>query len=279
MVTFAIKTPATALDRVQLSNPSLDPVRLSNGVTLNVATQGPAGGSAIIMLHGLSDSWYSFSRVMPLFPADRRIVVPDLRGHGHSDRPLNGYRVADMADDVIRLMDALQIAKAAVVGHSMGSFVARKVCELAPERVWRLILAGAGPRGNTPIMHELLQAVAPLTDPIDETFVRDFQLSCVNVPLPQEFMEAVVANSRRMPVRVWKDALQGLIDEDIRLVRPKMRTLVVGGRQDSVFSATEQMVLARQFPQGELHLVEGVGHTLHWEQPATFVNALKRFGL
>ena len=41
----------------------------------------------------------------------------------------------------------------------------------------------------------------------------------------------------------------------------------------------EQMVLARQFPRGELHLVDGVGHTLHWEQPATFVSALIRFGV
>ena len=58
-----------------------------------------------------------------------------------------------------------------------------------------------------------------------------------------------------------------------------MRTLVLGGRQDAVFSATEQMVLARQFPRGELHLIDGVGHTLHWEQPATFVSALLRFGV
>ena len=269
MVTFATNLPAAALDRV----------RLSNGVTVNVATQGPERGPAIVMLHGLGDSWYSFSRVLPLFPSDRRVVALDLRGHGNSDRPERGYRIADLADDVIRLVDALQIDKAAVVGHSMGSFVARKVYELAPDRVWRLILTGAGPRGNNSVLKELMQAVMPLTDPIDETFVRDFQLSTVNAPVPQPFMEAVIANSRRMPVRVWKDALQGLLDEDIRLVRPQVRTLIVGGRLDGVFSATEQMVLARQFPQGELHLVEGVGHTLHWEQPATFVNALKRFGV
>jgi pimeloyl-ACP methyl ester carboxylesterase len=46
-----------------------------------------------------------------------------------------------------------------------------------------------------------------------------------------------------------------------------------------VFSSTEQMVLARQFPRGELHLVDGIGHTLHWEQPAMFVSALIRFGV
>lgn len=279
MVTFTIPTPATGFDRVQLMHPMLDRVRLSNDVTLNVAKQGPAGGPAIVMLHGIGDSWYSFSRILPLLPSGRRIVAPDLRGHGQSDRPSTGYRIADMADDVLRLMDALQIGTAAILGHSLGSFVARKVYELAPDRVWRLVLTGAGPSGNTPVFHGLRQALTSLTDPIDESFVRDFQLSTVNVPVPEPFMEAVIANSRRVPMQVWQEGVQGLIDADIRLVRPPVKTLVVGGRQDSVFSSMEQMVLARQFPHGELHLVEGVGHTLHWERPATFVNALKRFGL
>ena len=92
-------------------------------------------------------------------------------------------------------------------------------------------------------------------------------------------MAAAIANSRRMPAWVWKAAFQGLIEGEINLVRPQMRTLVLGGRKDAVFSATEQMVLARQFPRGELHLIDDVGHTLHWEQPATFVSALIRFGV
>ena len=81
-----------------------------------------------------------------------------------------------------------------------------------------------------------------------------------------------------MPARIWKAVMQGLLESEINLSRPEVRTLVLGGRQDAVFSAAEQMVLARQFPRGELHLIDGVGHTLHWEQPATFVKALIRFG-
>lgn len=92
-------------------------------------------------------------------------------------------------------------------------------------------------------------------------------------------MEAVIANSRRVPARIWKDVMQGLIEGEINLSRPDVRTLVLGGRQDAVFSEMEQMVLARRFPRGELHLVDAVGHTLHWEQPATFVSALIRFGV
>jgi non-heme chloroperoxidase len=271
MVTFTpdTATPATALNHV----------RLSNGITLHYAAQGPTTGPAIVMLHGFTDSWFSFSRVLPLLPSDIRIVAPDLRGHGDSTRPLVGYRLEDLADDVVLLLDALRIPKAVLVGHCMGSFVARKVYELAPDRVSRLVLAGAGPVMQTPVMLGLMHMINWLTDPVDESFVREFQTSCVHAPVPEPFMEAVIANSRRVPARIWKDVMQGLLESEIHLTRPDIRTLVLGGREDAVFSATEQMVLARQFPRGELHLIDGVGHTLHWEQPATFVNALIRFGV
>ena len=258
---------------------SLDLVRLSNGVTLHYAHQGPASGPAVVMLHGFTDSWFSFSRVLPLLPADLRVIAPDLRGHGDSDRPVTGYRLADFADDVLRLMDALQVPKAVLVGHSMGSFVARKVNELAPERVSRLVLVGAGLLPQSAATFELAEAVNALTDPIDEKFVRQFQLGTIHRHVPESFMEVVIANSRRTPARVWKAALQGLFGDPVKLSRPDVRALVVGGRQDAVFSTTEQMVLARQFPRGELQLIEGVGHSLHWEMPKTFVDALIRFGV
>ena len=258
---------------------SLNHARLSNGITLHFAAQGPKTGPAVMMLHGFTDSWFSFSRVLPRLASDMRVIAPDMRGHGDSERPPLGYRLADLADDVLRLMDALQIPKAVLVGHCMGSFVARKVYELAPERVSRLVLAGAGPVMQTPIMTGLMHMINWLTDPVDEAFVREFQVSCVHSPVPEPFMDAIVANSRRMPARIWKDVMQGLLEGEINLSRPDVRTLVVGGRQDAIFSATEQMALARQFPRGELHLVDGVGHTLHWEQPETFVSALIRFGI
>ena len=124
-----------------------------------------------------------------------------------------------------------------------------------------------------------MDAVSELTDPVDETFVREFQTGSVHAPVPQPFLETVIAGSRRIPARIWKAVLQGLVEDEVKLQQPQVRTLVLGGRQDNVFSVTEQMQLARQFPRGELHLVDGVGHSLHWEMPKTFVSALTRFGV
>lgn len=265
----ATKLPAASLDRAQLSN----------GVTLHYAHQGPATGPAVVMLHGYTDSWFSFSRVLPLLPRELRVIAPDLRGHGDSDRPRLGYRTTDFAEDVLHLMEALDVPKAVLVGHSMGSFVARKIYELAQDRVSRLVLVGTGPVYRNGVVTQLVEAVGALTDPVDEQFVRAFQIGTVHAPVPEAFLESVIAISRRVPARVWQAALEGVLDDEVRLSKPGVPALVLGGRQDSVFSVNEHMVLARQFPRGELQLVDGVGHAPHWEMPETFVSALIRFGV
>lgn len=281
MVTFATTSLATP-------TPHFDDVRLPNGIRLHFAQQGPRTGPALLLLHGYTDSWFSFSRVLPLFRPEQRVVVPDLRGHGDSSRPpageaktgqpASGYRMADLADDVLQMMHALRIPSAVVLGHSMGSFVARRVAALAEARVPKLVLLGAGPTCNTPVVRDLKTAVDALTDPVDPEFVREFQASTIFQNLQPAFMEAVIANSRRMPAAVWQALLNGLIDDEPP-VGLRCRTLVLGGRQDRIFAPTEQNVLARQFPRGELELVDGIGHALHWESPARFISALARFGV
>ena len=269
MVHFEVAAPAPPM--------SFAEVAFGDGVHLHYAHQGPVDGPAVILLHGYSDSSHSFSRVMPLLPPELRVIAPDLRGHGHSARPANGYRIGDFAGDVIRMMDMLSIPKAVIVGHSMGSFVAQAIAEHAPERVSRLVLLGSARVGDTPGMRELRAEVESLTDPVDFGFVRAVQYSTIAAPVPEEFMESAIRNSRRMPAHIWKKALQGLMEYKPRTLRPDVRTLVLGGKLDAVFSSFEQTALAREFSNVELRLIDGIGHTLHWERPQGFVDELLRF--
>jgi non-heme chloroperoxidase len=252
-------------------------VTLPNGVRLRYARQGPTAGPAIVMLHGYSDSSFSFSRVMPLLPPELRVIAPDLRGHGDSDRPAIGYRVTDFADDVVQMLDALGIPAAMLVGHSMGSFIAQAIADHAPQRVTSLVLIGSAPSLRNAVVNEMKPAVEALADPVDVAFVREFQYGTVALPVPAPFMDAAIANSCRMPARVWKQVLAGLLAFEAPEIRPRVRTLVLGGKKDAIFSAAEQTRLARQFPEGRLQLFEHAGHALHWEKPAAFVDALLRF--
>jgi non-heme chloroperoxidase len=252
-------------------------VALGNGVRLHYARQGPERGPAILLLHGYSDSSFSFSRVMPLLPPDVRVIAPDLRGHGHSSRPANGYRIGDFAGDVITMMHVLNVPEAVIVGHSMGSFIAQAIADRAPERTTSLVLIGSAPTSNNAAVQQMRTAVDALRDPVDLDFVRAFQYSTIATPVPTSFMDTAIANSRRMPAHVWQKTLQGLLEFQPFAARPLIRTLVLGGRRDSIFSAVEQTELARQFPYARLHLFEYAGHSLHWELPQTFVDALLRF--
>lgn len=252
-------------------------VRLANGVRLHYAQQGPESGPVIIMLHGYSDSSFSFSRVMPLMPPEYRVIALDLRGHGGSDQPAGGYRIEDLAADVLLFMDALQIPSALVVGHSMGSFVAQAIADKAPARVTSLVLMGSAPVFANANIRGLSAAVEKLSDPVDRGFVRDFQYSTVALAVPEAFMQKAIANSERMPARVWKQLARGFLEYRPAPARPRVRTLVIGGKKDGVFSVAEHEELARQFPDARLELFDDVGHTLHWEDPNRFVQALGRF--
>lgn len=251
-------------------------VQLPSGVRLHYIEQGPASGPGVLLLHGYSDSSFSWSRVMPLLPPELRVVAIDQRGHGRSDRPERGYSLDDFATDALQAMETLGIDSATVVGHSMGSFVARRVAERAPERVQRLVLLGSASTADNAVVRELLGVVNGLTDPVEPGFVREFQMSTAARPVPPEFLERVIANSQAMPARVWKAALASLVE-----YRPsgaiQCPTLVVGGDVDGVFSAAEQAQLARQIPGAVLDLEPGVGHALNWEDPDRFIASLLRF--
>ena len=101
-------------------------IRLKTGPRLHYAECGNPDGEPVVFLHGWPDSWFSFSRLLPLLPESLRAVAVDQRGFGDSDRPESGYAIPEMGADVIAFLDALQINRATLVGHSFGSFVARQ---------------------------------------------------------------------------------------------------------------------------------------------------------
>jgi len=254
---------------------TLSDVTLRNGVRLSYAERGPRLGPVVLMLHGYSDSWFSFSRVLPLLPKEIRAIALDQRGHGESDRPAASYSIDQLAADAVQFLDALNVPSATVVGHSMGSFVARRMAERAPTRVGRLIVVGSACTARTPALASLVDPVSALTDPVDENFVRDFQMSTVCRPVPAGFLHRVIADSRRVPAHVWKAALAGQLEYRPSTVPLRCPATVIGGEEDGVFPAAEQRALQRLLPSADFHIEPGIGHAFHWEDPERFVALMR----
>ncbi len=81
----------------------------------------------------------------------------------------------------------------------MGSFVARRMAERAPERIERLILVGSARTVRNDVISSVREAFDRLQDPIDADFSRDFQMSTVHQPVPADFIDRVIAESRKVP--------------------------------------------------------------------------------
>lgn len=265
----------STLDSVQTRAVAL-PGRAPGGgtLTLQVAEAGSSASPALLCLHGYTDSWYSFSRVAPLLMDSWHLIIPSQRGHGESDQPLSGYTPGEMALDALAVMDALGIPSATVVGHSMGSFVARRLAVMHSARVDSLILIGSAPRLRNAVTEGILREVDEFEERVDPAFVRAFQESTIARPVPEEFLAAVIRESLKLPSWLWKSVLREFMDADDHggantITCP---TRIVGGTQDSVFPPEDQRELARSIPNATIFLEERAGHALHWEMPGAFVD-------
>jgi len=264
---------------------SPDPIRfadvqLETGVRLRYAEQGDSTGTPVILLHGYSDSWFSFSRVLPLLAASYRVFALDQRGHGDSDKTAAAHAPKDLAADVIAFIEARGLAGVTVVGHSMGSFVAQQVALAAPGRVQRLVLIGSTttPRTFEGIL-DLDRAVKALVDPVSTEFVREFQVSTIHQPVPAEFMDRVVAESLKLPAQVWHSAMDGMLatERAAGLAGTPLPTLILWGDQDTLCTRAEQDALVAMLPNATLKVYAETGHALHWERPAEFARDLQAF--
>ena len=260
--------------------PRFGEVRLSTGIRLHFAEQGTAPGEPIILLHGYSDSWFSFSRVLTPLAREAHVYALDLRGHGNSDKPANGYHMRDLAADVIAFMDAEGIVRATVIGHSMGSFVAQQVALAVPKRVSRLILVGSAREPRKIIgFGELAEAVATLPDPVPESFVRDFQVSTVHASVDDAFIDRAVSESLRLPARVWRSLMAGMkaTERPVALGRLGIPTLVLRGDRDAYISAAETDSLSAMVSASRTNTYLETGHAPHWERPSEFARDVLAF--
>lgn len=253
---------------------------LPNGETLAYVELGARDATPLVLIHGFTDNSRSWSLMAPYLTQRYRLIMVDLRGHGASAGPHCCYALADLADDVRLLMDALHVQKADIVGHSLGSLVAQTLAQSYPERVGKLVLisstvsAGkiAGP-GSW-----LWNGIHALRSPIDPD--SQFMMAWYANPHPvdQDFLVRERRESAAVPVDVWIGIDTELARIDYRLMSTliKAPVLIIWGKQDSLFSAADEALLRRTIKQAEFVSFD-TGHNVMWEQPAQVAAEIDRF--
>jgi haloacetate dehalogenase len=127
--------------------------RLVECGAVRLAVHEAGAGAPVILLHGFPQTHIAWGRVAPVLAREFRVIVPDLRGYGGSDAPADDaghtvYSKRAMAADVVGLMDALGIARAAILGHDRGARVAYRLALDHPGRVSRLGILEVVPTGD-----------------------------------------------------------------------------------------------------------------------------------
>jgi pimeloyl-ACP methyl ester carboxylesterase len=253
------------------------------GVHYREAGEGPA----LILIHGLGASTFTFQRILPGLSHHFRAVAVDLKGFGFSERLDGDYTLSTQAALVRQVMDRLNIQKASVLGHSMGGAVAMRLALACPERVDRLILASSasdlelGRRvWGAAIAGRLLPLVAPFT--LHNRRFRELSLKtgfydpdrCTD-----EIVEGYILPGR---IRGYLRALGNTMahwrrDPPLNPADITHPTLVLWGEADRWLPPSRGERLNSLIRGSRLALVRKGGHMFLQEQPETSLRLIEEF--
>ncbi|MFC0771954.1 alpha/beta fold hydrolase [Terrimonas alba] len=256
-------------------------IKLSTGVTLEYAEQGDPDGEPVIFLHGITDSWHSFESTFKHLPASIHAFAVSQRGHGDSERPADGYTPKDFAADIADFIKQNKLGPVIIAGHSMGGVNAQQFALDYPQLTKGLVIIDSDPAmKENPGMPEFYHQVMQLKDPvIDKQFMDEFQKSTLVKPIDPAYYELLVEEGLKVPTRVFKAALTGLINVDYTkdLEKITVPALIFWGDKDAFCLEKDQQVFIDNIRNAKLITYENTGHALHWEEPVRFATDLVNF--
>ena len=255
-------------------------VRLPSGLTIECAEQGRRGGPALLLLHGITDTWRSFEPVLPYLPRDWHVVSMTQRGHGGSSAATS-YRTRDFAADAAALVATLELPPVLVVGHSMGAVNALRMAIDHPAAVRGVVAAGCfASFSDKPGFVDFVQSqMLTLGEQVPRELAESFQRDTVAGPVAPGLLETMVDECLRTPAATWRGAFAALLEDDFsaELHTIEAPVLLPWGSADAFSPESDQQRLEWQLPQATREVYAGVGHALHWEQPRRFAVDLIRF--
>lgn len=250
----------------------------ANGIKLHYLRTG-GNKPSVVLLHGLMGSGACWAPLARTLAKDYDVIMPDARGHGHSDAPNHGYSYNELAADVVEFIHALGIAAPVLLGHSMGGMTAAVVASQNPDLLRGLILAD--PTFLTPQRQR----------EVYESDVADQHRRILKRTEEDFLAELRIKRSRRLPEIIellaqarFQTSIHAF--EILRPPNPDYRTLIsaldlpsllVIGDVGSVVSpemASELVEFNRHL--GVVQIAEA-GHGLHYDQPERFSTAVQTF--
>ena len=258
---------------------------LSTGIHLAYTVTGDEKGTPVILIHGLTDGRVSWSQVAPvLAKKGYRVYVPELRGNGKTDKPIeeSAYAVKELTQDIGAFIDKLELKKPHIVGHSLGAFVAQELSILHADKIGSITLIGSGvaiDESNATI-DWLVNGTGDKsfdgvfaydsTQKLPESFIEKWG---ENTNSDEEFQAANLEHLKQVPYYAWKFLVKNLlkIDNSNRLSSITSDVQIIWGTKDAIFDKKSQEALQAGLSKAKkvvFREVKDADHNTHWGSKA-----------
>ena len=235
-------------------------------------------GEPLVLIMGLGCSLRQWQWLVPLLTGQFRVISLDNRCVGRSDKPADEFTTADMAADVIAIMDHLDIARAHIVGASVGGMVAQQFALDYPERVLGLVLACTMPSfSHLPPAGETISIMASSVD--EETGFEQGAIAMSGLFLSEQFQRESMEPTGKMIDLISSEReeqgsaafllqLAAAMDHDTvdRISEIHSPTLVLSGDQDPIAPVANAHFFAEAISGSQLLILQGVRHGWWLEQ-------------
>jgi len=254
----------------------------TRGIELEVEDHGD--GVPVMLLHGFPLSSAMWTPVRTALEQAARLITPDQRGFGASDKPASGYGMEELAEEAVRVVDALGVERFVLGGHSMGGYVALRVAAAHRERLAGLILVDTRAEGDTADGRQRRESgIARVRAGEVGGFLDEFVANLAG-PSTKARAPRVLAEMRAIAAEAAPDALAGCLagmrdrpDSTELLGSLDLPALVVVGAEDSLTPPPMSRAMAAALPRCRLVEIASSGHTPSMERPIPTAEAILAF--
>ena len=257
-----------------------------DGLDLYHERAGARGGPAVLLLAGMASDSASWQPVIGPLAERFDVVAPDNRCTGRT-RPMPVATSRDaMVGDLVGLLDALELERVSVVGHSMGAMLGWALAAAAPERVARLV-ATAAPPETSPARVELFTTLARLRRTADESdwfrLLFQFLFSPALFEDPALLQAAVQGATGYEHLQgadafaIQADALAGFLDPPEGLSHVACPVLALAGERDVLTPPAALAARHARDTNVRVEVLPDAAHALHWENPTGWLERVVGF--
>lgn len=241
-------------------------------------------GPPLIILHGLLGSGDNWQRIAKALAADYRVILPDARNHGRSPH-YDSITYVDMAEDLKKLCQDLDINSAIIIGHSMGGKTAMTFSWLYPQMVHRLIIVDITPAAYSENDFATIFQAMNSFDPATKSSRQEIEERVgeyIKNPLIRGFILKNLARRDSGGFR-WKVNLP-VIYRDLGDISGALAAgeysgpaLFIAGEESNYISSDTRRSIMEAFPEAEVVSINGAGHWVHYEAPQKFLEIVQRY--